>query len=168
MRGTNLPFEFTENLKKQFPELGNKISRIPWNKFKPEIQRKIVAWVHEGQFFEDSRLIQGLVPKEFMKIYIEKPTSIFGKKYETGWNNLPLKEILGKEPLHFTSQKTISDFSTLEMHIRQKVSPSRNLEEAWNLLEALKINPVPVHQHVVGKWSLENFSPNLFIESARL
>lgn len=168
LQGKTLTSELSQTLKKQFPEYRNKLSRIPWEKLNPETQRKIVAWVHQDQSFKKSRLIRGLIPKQSIKIYLETPTSIFGKQYAIGWHELPLREILGQEPLHFTSPKTMTDFSTLEMHLRQRVNPSRNLEDAWNILEALKINPVPVHQHVVGNLSPENFRPYLIIESARL
>jgi len=168
LRGKPLSPELAQALKKQFPEYKNKLSRIPWEKLNPETQRKIVAWVHQTQDFDNSRLIQGLIPKQSIKIYLSNPTSIFGKKYEIGWNELPLRTILGQEPLHFTSPKSMANFSALEMHIRQRVNPSKNLEETWNLLEVLKINPVPVHQHVVGKLTPETFGPHLIIETARL
>lgn len=168
LRGKPLPSEFAEALKKKFPEHRNQLSRISWDKLNPETQRKIVAWVHQNQDFRESRIIQGLIPKESVKIYLKDPISIFGKTYEIGWNELPLRNILGHTPLHFTSPNSIADFSTLEMHVRQRVNPSRNLENTWRLLEALKIKPVPVHQHVVGNLDSKNFSPHLLIETARL
>lgn len=168
LRGKTLPSELSQSLKKQFPEFGNKLNRIPWDRIDPETQKKLIVHAHHEQTFWESRNLQGLIPKEVIRVYLKRPTFLFGKTYAAGWNDLPLREMIGRSPLDFTSPESLQYFETVEIHLRQKVNPSQNIEEAWALLDLLRVSASPAHQHIVENLSREKFTSRPLEESLRL
>lgn len=155
-------------LKNQFPTFENRLAEIPWDQLSPELQKKLVAWTHQGQLFSDSRIIHGLIPKKSIRILLQNPIILFGKRYEPGFVEFPLREILSTEPFHFTHPESIETFSGIEIHFRKKIRPSQNLEGAWRFLEIAGLHANTAHQHIVGKFSKEKLAINPLLESSRL
>ena len=164
----NLPQWFLQSAASKFPHVLDP-KQIEWDALDFEMQIRLIRELspRRSQNFFNDRRVHGLVTRKILTLEFEQETLFLGKRYPPGKHSIDTSSVLS-EKVEYGGPDDVRSFSGVELHFRSPQVAGLTSNDAWTLLDGLRIPRNHQHVHVLAPLKSSDFGPNPEIHAAMM
>jgi hypothetical protein len=162
----NLPRWFLQTASSKFPQIAD-ARQIEWDALDYKTQIRLIREVSSKRrqsFFSDRRA-HGLVTRKTLTLEFEQTTVFLGKTYPPGSHTIDVSSVLAAK-VEYAGPNDLNSFGGIELHFRSGQVSGQTSNDAWKLLDGLRIPRNHQHVHVLAPLNAADFGPNPEVHAA--